>query len=178
MAIEYLAHLTYPTMQYRYPTMQYRYPTMQDRYPTMHHFVTEMCTSVHISVTKWCIVGYGTGALWYFDNRSNDLSFLEYSTFSTRTVNETMWINFQWYWRWWSKCYGKSFTETLKENISNLVVSALWLLLAWYQKLLGVVLYLLCLSTSCAISVLINDGKCKYIFVFNLLRPSDTYMQQ
>ena len=27
-------------------------------------FVTEMCTYVHISVTKWCIVGYGTGALW------------------------------------------------------------------------------------------------------------------
>ena len=22
-------------------------------YPTMHHFVTEMCTCVHISVTKW-----------------------------------------------------------------------------------------------------------------------------
>ena len=35
-----------------------------DKYPTMHHFVTEMCTCVHISVTKWCIVGYGTGALW------------------------------------------------------------------------------------------------------------------
>ena len=35
-----------------------------DKYPTMHHFVTEMCTHVHISVTKWCIVGYGTGALW------------------------------------------------------------------------------------------------------------------
>ena len=33
-------------------------------YPTMHHFVTEMCTHVHISVTKWCIVGYRTGALW------------------------------------------------------------------------------------------------------------------
>ena len=30
----------------------------------MHHFVTEMCTHVRISVTKWCIVGYGTGALW------------------------------------------------------------------------------------------------------------------
>ena len=27
--------------------------------PTMHHSVTEMCTSVHISVTQWCIVGYG-----------------------------------------------------------------------------------------------------------------------
>ena len=35
-----------------------------DKYPTMHHFVTEMCTGVHISVTKWCIMGYGTGALW------------------------------------------------------------------------------------------------------------------
>ena len=30
----------------------------------MHHLVTEMCTCVHISVTKWCIVGYETGALW------------------------------------------------------------------------------------------------------------------
>ena len=32
-------------------------------YPTMQHFVTEMCTCVHISVTKcgifvWCIVGF------------------------------------------------------------------------------------------------------------------------
>ena len=28
-----------------------------DKYPMMHYFVTEMCTHVHISVTKWCIVG-------------------------------------------------------------------------------------------------------------------------
>ena len=35
-----------------------------DKYPTMYHFVTEICTHVHISVTKWCIVRYGTGALW------------------------------------------------------------------------------------------------------------------
>ena len=28
-------------------------------HPTMHHFVTEMCTHVQISVTKWCIIGYG-----------------------------------------------------------------------------------------------------------------------
>ena len=34
------------------------------KYPTMHHFVTEMCTHVHISDTKWYIVGYGTGAVW------------------------------------------------------------------------------------------------------------------
>ena len=30
----------------------------------MHHFVTEMCTHVRISVTKWCIVGYEIGDLW------------------------------------------------------------------------------------------------------------------
>ena len=33
-------------------------------YPTLHHVVTEMCTCVHISVTKWCIVGYLSDALW------------------------------------------------------------------------------------------------------------------
>ena len=40
------------------------------KYSTMHHFVTEMCTHVHISVTKWCIVGYGVGALWDLYKRS------------------------------------------------------------------------------------------------------------
>ena len=30
----------------------------------MHHFVTEMRTRVHISVTKWCIVRYVSNALW------------------------------------------------------------------------------------------------------------------
>ena len=33
-------------------------------YPTMQHFLTEMCTCVHISVTKWCIEGYLHDALW------------------------------------------------------------------------------------------------------------------
>ena len=33
-------------------------------YPEMHHFMTEMCTCMHISVTKWCIVGYLSDALW------------------------------------------------------------------------------------------------------------------
>ena len=41
-----------------------------DKYPTIHHFVTEMCTDVHISVTKWCIVEYGTGILWDLCDRS------------------------------------------------------------------------------------------------------------
>ena len=35
-----------------------------DKYPTIYHFITEMCTYVYISVTKCCIVGYGTDALW------------------------------------------------------------------------------------------------------------------
>ena len=29
-----------------------------------HRFVADMCTCVHISVTKWCIVGYLSNALW------------------------------------------------------------------------------------------------------------------
>ena len=41
-----------------------------DEYPKMHHFLAEMCTHMHISVTKWCIVGYGTGALWDLRNWS------------------------------------------------------------------------------------------------------------
>ena len=28
-----------------------------DKYPSIHHFITEMCTHVHISATIWCIVG-------------------------------------------------------------------------------------------------------------------------
>ena len=32
-------------------------------YPTMHQFVTEMCTCVHISVIKWCIVEYLSNAM-------------------------------------------------------------------------------------------------------------------
>ena len=33
-------------------------------YPTMQHFLTEMCPCVYISVTKCCIVGYLSDALW------------------------------------------------------------------------------------------------------------------
>ena len=43
-----------------------------DKYPTMDHFVTEMCTHGHISVTKWCIVGYRTGVLWDLCNRCDN----------------------------------------------------------------------------------------------------------
>ena len=35
-----------------------------DKYPTMLYFVTEICTRVYIFVAKWCIVIYGTSALW------------------------------------------------------------------------------------------------------------------
>ena len=47
-------------------------------YPTKHHFVTELCTHVHISVTQRCIVGYATSALWDLCSKSiiqdNDFS--------------------------------------------------------------------------------------------------------
>ena len=33
-------------------------------YPTMLHFVIEMCTCVHISLTKWSVVGYLCEALY------------------------------------------------------------------------------------------------------------------
>ena len=36
-------------------------------YPTTHHFVTEMCTRVYISVTKRCIVGYLSDAFHTWD---------------------------------------------------------------------------------------------------------------
>ena len=36
-----------------------------DKYPTTHNFVTEMCTCVHISVTKWCIAEYWCAHLCY-----------------------------------------------------------------------------------------------------------------
>ena len=42
----------------------YKTHNASDKYPTRYHFVTEVCTRVHISVTKWCIVRYGTGAMW------------------------------------------------------------------------------------------------------------------
>ena len=34
-----------------------------DKYPTTHNSITEMRAHVHISVTKWCNVGWGTDAL-------------------------------------------------------------------------------------------------------------------
>ena len=48
----------------------HKFHNASEKYTTMHHFVTEMCTYVHISVTKWCIMGCDTGALWDLCNRS------------------------------------------------------------------------------------------------------------
>ena len=36
----------------------------------MQHFVAKICSHMHIFVTKWCIVVYGTGALWNLRHRS------------------------------------------------------------------------------------------------------------
>ena len=56
-------------------------------YPTMHHFLTEMCTCVHISVTKWCIVGYLSDALWDLWDGSIIINFGEHNVnFVTMTI--------------------------------------------------------------------------------------------
>ena len=39
-------------------------PNALNKFQTMHHFLTEMSTLVHISLTKRCVVGYGPDALW------------------------------------------------------------------------------------------------------------------
>ena len=47
--------------------------------PTNQHFVTEMWTCVHISVTNWCIVGYLSSSSWDLWGGSNDLILCLYS---------------------------------------------------------------------------------------------------
>ena len=71
-------------------------PTMHQKYPTMYHFGTEMCTHVHISITKWCIVGLwdwcivGFVRLAYWNvaqeyNHKDDLCFSHLSSHSHKT---------------------------------------------------------------------------------------------
>ena len=47
----------------------HNYCNAPDKYPTTHYFVTEMWAGVHISVTKWCIMGIAA-SLWDFYDRS------------------------------------------------------------------------------------------------------------
>ena len=53
-------------MHYTYIDPSHKYHKALDKYPTMH----QICTCVQISVTKLCIVGYATGALWDLYNMS------------------------------------------------------------------------------------------------------------
>ena len=48
------------------PISQIAHCTRQEQ-----NFVTALSTHAHISVTKWCIVGYGIGALWNLREESN-----------------------------------------------------------------------------------------------------------
>ena len=59
-------------------------------YPTMHHFVT----CVHISVTKWCIVGYLSDTLWDLWDGSIPLLLLLLWLISSRT-SEAMALTLQ-----------------------------------------------------------------------------------
>ena len=58
------------------------------KYPTIQHFVTEMCTHVHISVTKWCIVGYGSGTCWDLCDRSIMIDYADIS----RGLIQRVWV--------------------------------------------------------------------------------------
>ena len=54
--------------------LSHKYDNPPVPYPTMHHFVTEVCSRVHISVMKWCTVGYlmhcGMGETNLFNSNS------------------------------------------------------------------------------------------------------------
>ena len=93
-------------------------------HPKMHHFVTEMCTYVHISVTKWCIVGYEIDASWdlchesieNFSRESNLMACYRHqcaasnctgdvSLETQRDIFNHPWNNWQWLLKVISICY-------------------------------------------------------------------------
>ena len=59
-------------------------------YPTMPNFVTEMCMHVHISVTKWYIVGY-------FSNALCDLCDASIMIYSPRYIAVTVYFLYKFY---------------------------------------------------------------------------------
>ena len=60
----------YNTIVYERPIyLLHKSHNAQLPFPTMHHFITEMCTCVHISVTKWCIARYLSSAMRSFVRR-------------------------------------------------------------------------------------------------------------
>ena len=59
-ACVFAVNLTMPAISINQSHKPYNAPAP---YPTMYHYVTEMCTYVHIFVTNWCIVGYFSDAL-------------------------------------------------------------------------------------------------------------------
>ena len=73
----------------------YKSSNLLDPYPTMLHFVTEMCTCrVHISVTRWCIVGHRTGALWELHNKSINRNVVILTEFLLLAAAEVVMLTF------------------------------------------------------------------------------------
>ena len=65
--------LRWPNINMIHPTDSHLWShNPSHNYPTMLHLVTELCPHVHISVSKCCIVGYGTNALWDLSEGSID----------------------------------------------------------------------------------------------------------
>ena len=70
--------------------------------PTLHHFVTELCTHVHISVMKYCIVRYGTGALWDLWVRSMSGTLFSPDSLPEPELSWTLWNKLQRNWHQFS----------------------------------------------------------------------------
>ena len=63
--------------------------------PTLYHFVTDICTHVQISVTKWCNIGYLSKALCDFWKEIITMCLFPYTKIQTLETNKDMCNN------WW-----------------------------------------------------------------------------
>ena len=104
-----------------------------DKYPTMHHFVTEMCTCVYISVIKWWIVGHGTGALWDFCYKSIGPHIYIYMNEENTSSDIWRTKTFQYIRRLWSKWY--IFVKPLNDFKNKLILLDILIMahFVWYR---------------------------------------------
>ena len=136
----------------------------------MHHFVTEMCICVHISVKKWCILGYLTSALW-------DL----FDECILPCPNPSI------YWHlWFVYCIKIQFDDSMSLTtwdwnpswsimlLSGRIRSMLWALKQYVQHFANDIFSLFFLSTKPSVSTLPNEYPCYFnsfmqniTFIFN-----------
>ena len=77
----------------------YKYHNAPFKYRTKHHFVTEMCTHVHISVTKWCIVRYLSDTSWDLRDGSNRCTQSYIGGFPSQMASDAERVSMPWHHR-------------------------------------------------------------------------------